>query len=68
MFHLVLKVGALQKGICLEDAGTRGKALYKVANVRQRVRRWQAHVKTMAMGELAAGQPDTLPVTRLSPI
>jgi hypothetical protein len=47
------------EGICLGDAGLRGKALYKVVSVEQGVRRWQAHVKTTAMGEPVAGQPDT---------
>jgi hypothetical protein len=47
------------EGICLGDASPRGKALYKVVSVGQRVRRWWAHVKTAAMGEPAAGQLDT---------
>jgi hypothetical protein len=47
------------EGICLGDAGPRGKELYKVASIGQRVRRWRADVKTTATGELVAGLPDT---------
>jgi hypothetical protein len=47
------------EGICLRDAGPRRKALYKVASIGQRVRGWQAHIKTAATGEPVAGQPDT---------
>jgi hypothetical protein len=35
------------------------KALYKVASVRQRARRWRGHIKTAATEEPAAGQPAT---------
>jgi hypothetical protein len=35
------------------------RALYKVASVRQRVRRWRAHVKTAATEEPTAGQSNT---------
>jgi hypothetical protein len=47
------------EGICLGEAGPRGKALYKVASIRQRVKRWWAHIKTAATREPAAGQLNT---------
>jgi hypothetical protein len=44
------------------------KALYKVASAQTEGRGWWAHLKTAAMEEPAAGQPDTEPVTRPPPI